>query len=150
MTSTGTSPLTHSLTHSVLKQSINQSIRRGRIQRTFDLPFRDPDLEDLLQKETDLLRLESRSGWSTADLCRAAWKEYVIRHHPGNSQLPLSNFDSVAPEPLSISAQEKVAESNGFPVCPGCGKMLSSHPKTPGDCFCNIGCVEEFGRKQRQ
>ena len=101
----------------VLKQASKQASKqaKARIQRTFDIPS-NGETETLLRKERDLLKTEERVGWSLADLCRAAWTEYVTRHWPGNPGLSLNHW--TRGEPFSEAAREKlrkqatVAEKN--------------------------------------
>jgi hypothetical protein len=103
--------------------SASKQASKGRIQRTFDLPLRDADIGPLLEKEAELLRLERYTGWSRADLCREAWKEYVTRHHPGNPTLPLTHWTTG--EPLSQAAQEKLSapcKTRTCDFCHGTGK----------------------------
>jgi hypothetical protein len=88
-------------------------------------------MEGLLEKEADLLRLERYTGWSRADLCRDAWKEYVTRHHPGNPTIPLTAWTGNTP--LSIAAQEKLSKAKLPPAgrvynlkCPFCGDYFDT------------------------
>jgi hypothetical protein len=63
----------------------------------------------LLEMEKELLKREKHNGWSKADLCRQAWREYIVRHHPGNPTPPLSSFFPGGP-PLSEAAREKITK----------------------------------------
>jgi hypothetical protein len=107
----------------VLKHASKQA--RGRIQRTFDIPIDKSDYAELIDKEADLLKLEARAGWSKADLCRAAWAEYVTRHHPGNNALSLHPW--IDGEPFSQAAREKLGLTNTFNVkCAFCGNYFDT------------------------
>ena len=82
----------------------------------------DEDGVKLLEMEKELLKREKHAGWSKADLCREAWREYIVRHHPGNPTPPLTSFFPGGP-PLSEAAREKITNPKTQPCekCNGTG-----------------------------
>jgi hypothetical protein len=86
---------------------VRQRTGKGQAQRPLSLVY--PDTKAWQQIIQGLRDLAIRDGGSVGFVVRKAVLEYVKRHHPGNSGLPLTHWADKNPVPFSEAAKEKLA-----------------------------------------
>jgi len=76
--------------------------RKGKLITSFSLPWSEESF--LLLNIID--ELAKRDGYTRSNLIFQALKEYVVRHYPGNPQIPLEKFLDATRKPITMCEVE--------------------------------------------